>query len=153
MRYKSLQFLACASIMLVGGAAPAAAGEWLHFLHHGERPHPTPEPGTPRHFCHNHARAGYPCELARHVEPTNAGDYSGCYVGGGGGHGAGPRCREEGTWGWDYTGNHLSPRNFLGWNHGRYVQSGTGYYRTDEPFPVPNVFSQGLFGALHHERE
>lgn len=153
MKDKFLLFCLVASIVLTGFAGSATAGEFFRCLHHGERPHPTPEPGPPRHFCQNDARAGYPRNLAGHLEPTNAGDSCGHYVGGGGGHGAGPRCREEGTFGWDYTGNHLRPRNFLGWNHGRHYQGGTGSYRTDEPFPVPNVFTLDLLGGLHRRAE
>ena len=138
---------AMALLGLLAANAPgtAEAGVFFHrheVLDHEERPHPTPEPGEPRHICHTLERAGRPDSLARHLEPTDAGDASGYYVGGGGGgRSAGPRCREEGTFGWDYTGFHLPRRVVLGWNHGRKVQAGTGSYKTDGPFEVPNVFA------------
>lgn len=129
----------------------ASAGIFFHHEHeHEERPHPTPEPGEKRHFCHTHERAGSPLCLRKHLEPTNAGDSYGYYVGGDGGHGAGPRCRTEGTWGWDYTGIHLPRRVVLGWNHGLKHQGGAGSYKTDPPIEVPNVFEAELPKVFHH---
>ena len=141
--------LACA--LVLAWSATASAGHFFHRhgCEHDERPHPTPEAGEPRHFCHNHDRAGNPLCLRSHLEPTNAGDSYGYYVGGGGGHGSGPRCREEGTYGWDYTGIKFPRRVVLGWNHGRKFQGGTGYYQTNDPVEVPNVFAIEL--PKHHK--
>ena len=135
------------AILFLASVAPASAGGLFHF--HEEKPHPTPEPGARRHFCNNDERAGYPHQLAAHVQPTDSGTHCGHFIGGGGGHGSGPRFREEGTWGWDYTSCKLHRHIFLGWNHGRYDQGGTGAYQTDG-CEVPNVFAQGLFPLLHH---
>lgn len=119
---------------------------------HHEKPHLTPEPGPKRHFCHTDERAGYPRTLREHVAPTNEGDSYGYYVGGTGGHGAGSRCREEGTYGWDYTGIHFPRRVALGWKHGTKIPKGTGLYNTDPPFEVPNVFTpEARKALLHHE--
>ncbi len=144
------QRTALPALLLLATAAPSPAG--IFFPHNDY--HPTPEPGKPRHFCHTQARAGFPQTLRNHLEPTNAGDSIGYYVGGGGGgHAAGPRCREEGTFGWDYLGACYPRRVALGWNQGRRYQGGTGSYRTDEPFPVPNVFTLDLLGGLHRRGE
>ena len=118
--------------------------------HHAEKPHPTPDPGPKRHFCHTHERAGFPLCLSEHLAPTNEGDSYGYYVGGGGGHGAGSRCREEGTYGWDYTGIHFPRRVALGWNHGRKSQGGAGAYKTNPPFEVPNIFTPEARKAFLH---
>jgi hypothetical protein len=98
----------------------------------------TPPPGKPRHIFHTDDRAGYPRELARHLEPSVTAGGIGYYVGGGAHHGrAEPRYRDQGTWGWDETGGRLFRRcNVLGWSHGRKYQSGTGAYGTDgHPLP------------------
>ncbi len=129
--------------ILIAGAGEVRAGLFFH----RDKPHPTPEPGKPRHFCDNMERAGNPQTLSHWLEPTNTNEWCGQYVGGGGGHGAGPRCRTEGTWGWDYTGRIYPRKAFLGWNHGRYPQGGTGSYRTDDPFPIPNIFTLDLLGS------
>ena len=144
---------ALAAVVFVIGSASASAGIFFHRHEHEERPHPTPEPGEKRHFCHNHERAGGPLTLSNHLEPTNAGDFYGYYVGGGGGHGSGTRCREEGTFGWDYTGVHFPRRVILGWNHGTRYQGGSGYYKTDGPFEVPNIFEAELPKIHHHGEE
>lgn len=135
--------LGVVGFVVMGWSASASAGLFFHRHghEHEEKPHPTPEPGRPRHFCHNHERAGFPLSLRNHLQPTNNGDSYGYYVGGGGGHGSGPRCREEGTFGWDYVGIHF-PRNvILGWNHGRKLQAGADVYKTETPVEVPNVFA------------
>lgn len=147
-RFLATSGLACALVLACSASASAGLFH-RHGCEHEERPHPTPEAGAPRHFCHNHERAGNPLGLRRHLEPTNAGDSYGYYVGGGGGHGSGPRCREEGTYGWDYTGIHFPRRVVLGWNHGRKFQGGTGSYQTNDPVEVPNVFAVEL--PKHHE--
>ena len=137
--------------LVLAWSASASAG--LFFHRHGgdhqERSHPTPDRGEPRHFCHDDDRAGNPRCLANHLQPSDAGDSYGYYVGGGGGHGSGPRCREEGTYGWDYTGIHFPRRVLLGWNHGRRTQGGTGYYHTDGPREIPNIFAIDL--PKHHK--
>lgn len=145
--------LGLSAAMVMAWAASAPAGIFFHRRDHGERPHPTPDAGKPRPFCHAHERAGFPLDLRDHLQPTDAGDSHGAYVGGGGGHGSGPRCRQEGTFGWDYTGIHVPRRVFLGWNHGRRYQGGTGAYATDGPFEVPNIFEAELPKLHHRERE
>ena len=59
-------------------------------------------------------------------------------LGGGGGHGVGPRRVEEGTWGLDNEGRLIPRHVFLGWNHGARRQVGTGDYETDGPV-VPDI--------------
>ncbi|HEV3165654.1 MAG TPA: hypothetical protein VGZ22_16625 [Isosphaeraceae bacterium] len=85
-------------------------------------------------------RAGNPQCLSHHAAPSTTPNYSGYYVGGGSAHGGGPRCVEEGTWGWDYVGGHLPRHVYLRWTHGRRDQGGTGSYKVDGP-EVPNVFN------------
>jgi len=157
---RSLATTGLATAIALAWAASASAGGWLFHgkncecFRHDEKPHPTPDPGPKRHFCHTHERAGFPLCLAKHLEPTNNGDSYGYYVGGGGGHGSGPRCRNEGTYGWDYTGIHFPRRVALGWIHGRRYQGGTEAYHTNDPVPVPNVFTPEFRKALiHHEGE
>jgi len=108
-------------------AAPLAFGGLFH-PHRG-----TPSPGKPRDIPHTDQRAGFgPC-------PSCLADYSstpahnGYYVGGGSAWHGDPRWREEGTWGWDYIGNHVQRKVWLGWNHGRRMQGGTGSYFADGP--------------------
>ncbi len=135
--------LGLAGFVMLAWSASASAGLFFHRHghEHEEKPHPTPEAGKARHFCHSHERAGFPLSLRDHVQPTDAGDSYGYYVGGGGGHGSGPRCRVEGTFGWDYVGIHF-PRNvILGWNHGRKVQAGPDVYKGEPPVEVPNIFA------------
>ncbi len=138
------------AVAILNPSGSASAGIFSH-LHqgHAEKPHPTPDPGKPRHICHTFERAGFPNTMANHVQPSNAGDSYGYYVGGGGGHGSGPRCTNEGTYGWDYTGIHFPRKVILGWNHGRKAQGGTGAYKTDGPFEVPNIFEAEL-PKIHH---
>ena len=75
--------------------------------------------------------------------PSDTGRYVGYYVGGGvatAWHG-GPRCQNEGTWGWDYAGFGLLPhRVALLWSHGKKLQGGTGAYATDGR-EVKNIFA------------
>jgi hypothetical protein len=111
-----------------------------HFLfgqHHNDG---TPPPGKPRWILHTDARAGYPRDLARHLEPSVTAGGIGYYVGGGMLHGQGePRRRDEGTWGWDETGSrHFRRRTILGWSHGSNYKGGTGAYVTDGPV-VPDL--------------
>ncbi len=83
----AMMILSLGLTLSLGAITSAKAGIFFH--RHEEKPHPTPEPGTPRHICHTMAHAGFPNTLAKHLEPTNAGDSYGYYVGGGGGHSAG----------------------------------------------------------------
>jgi hypothetical protein len=111
--------------------------------------------GPPRTFSNTFDRAGFPQMLSNHAIPTNTINECGHYVGGGGGgllHRAGPRCVNEGTWGWDYVGRFPPRRVFPAWNHGRRYQGGTGRYRTDPPFEIPNIFETEL-PKLHHRGE
>jgi hypothetical protein len=99
--------------------------------------------GAPPPSC-PHERAAYPVCVAWYAQPSNTPRYSGGYVGGGSACRGDPRCPEEGTWGWDYTGwRCLLPRVWLGWWHGRRYQGGTGAYTTDGPH-VPDVFAVKL---------
>jgi hypothetical protein len=154
MLRRPLAILGVAAALVSSWPASASAGHFFHRAgcEHEERPHPTPDPGEKRQFCHTHERAGNPLCLREHLQPTDAGDSYGYYVGGGGGHGSGPRCREEGTFGWDYTGIHFPRRVLLGWSHGRKFQGGTGYYGTNDPVEVKNVFAIEP-PRLHHKGE
>jgi hypothetical protein len=147
-----MQLLSAFAILAMGmglGTGRAEAGPF--FRHPHERG--TPPAGKPRQIPHTHERAGYPLCVSGCAQPSYSGHEHGHYVGGGGGgplHQADPRCRHEGTWGWDYVGWY--PRKvFLGWNHGRRYQGGTAYYRTDPPFEVPNIFATEL-PKLHHRQ-
>ncbi len=103
---------------------------------------------------HTLERAGFPNRLGSQALPTVTPYYCGDYVGGGAAYvGREPRRRNEGTWGWDYTGGRLLPgRIFLDWSHGRRYQGGTGRYQTDPNLEVPNIFANKLSG-LHHKAE
>jgi hypothetical protein len=79
------------------------------------------------------ARAGHPERVACFAVPTDTGHYVGYYVGGGAPCLGEPRCRDEGTWGWDYSGLLLPKRVILQWYHGRRYQGGIGAYRTVAP--------------------
>jgi len=92
-------------------------------------------------------RAGNPQCLSHHAAPSTTASYSGYAVGGGSVFCGGPRCAEEGTWGWDYVGGHLPRHVYLRWTHGRRYQAGTGAYKVDGP-EVPNVFTLKLLP--HH---
>jgi hypothetical protein len=82
---------------------------------------------------HSHQRAGYDGKVSILAEPNNTPDYVGYYVGGGATFGGEPRCLDEGTWGWDYSG-HIAPRRiFLHWWNGRHYQGGGGQYQPDGP--------------------
>lgn len=125
-----------AALLVLGlSGMTALGGEYFPLFHRHGGP---PPPGKPRCLPHTYERAGMPQCFRTHLEPTNAGDSCGHYIGGGGGHGSGPRCRQDGTWGWDYVGVHFPRHVFLGWNRNRY-QGGTGAYGTDYPFEVPDV--------------
>jgi hypothetical protein len=138
-------YLAYLSIgIVVIGASCARADdseEPHHFLHlWHQKKYGTPPPGKPRAIPHTDERAGYPRELAGHLEQTNTAGGIGYYVGGGvkWGHGEG-RTVQDGTWGWDETGHSLFRRRvILGWSGGRKYQGGTGAYRTDGPV-VPDL--------------
>jgi hypothetical protein len=101
-------------------------------------------PGTPRCIPHTDERAGFPRELAAHVEPTNTPGGIGYYVGGGVSHARGyHRHWDQGVWGWDETGMvRHRPNVILGWSMGRKYQGGTGAYRTDGPV-VPDIIYTG----------
>jgi hypothetical protein len=108
----------------------ARAGELFH-RHRG-----TPPPGAPRAIPHTPARAGFAACLSPHAGPSNTPAYQGGYVGGGAGSSYGGNVRRpaEGTFGWDYVGNHLSRRVFPGWSHGRRAHGGAvPPYVTDGP--------------------
>ena len=135
--------LVLGGMAFVGWNRAADAGLFFH-RHQG-----TPPPGHPRVFEHTHERAGNPHCISPHAQPTNTPDYIGYYVGGGGGHGAGPRSVEEGTWGRDYVGLCLPRHVWLGWNHGLHDQGGTGAYETDGPF-VPDVIGLTVAKIRNH---
>jgi hypothetical protein len=122
---------------------------------HGERP--APEPGRPRPIPHTDERAGWPRELAGHVQPSVTPGGIGYDVGGdvpafGHGHHRRPT---EGTWGWDETGHPWKRRRvILGWSRGRLFQGGTGRYATDGPHvpdPIAGLASRAR--AWHSDGE
>ena len=83
----------------------------------------------------SHDRAGNSEHIAWYARPSDTGRYAGYYVGGGKPwHVLGQnRNREDGTWGWDYSGILFPKRIALNWAaKGRY-QGGTGTYKTDGP--------------------
>jgi hypothetical protein len=79
------------------------------------------------------ARAGQPDRVACYAVPADTGHDVGYYVGGGAPCFGEPRCRAEGTWGWDYRGLLLPKDVVLRWYHGRRYQGGIGAYRTVAP--------------------
>jgi hypothetical protein len=104
---------------------------FFHRIH--QQKDKTPPPGKPRAIPHTDERAGYPRELAGHLEQSATCGGIGYHVGGGVrcGHGEG-RTAQDGTWGWDETGHsRFRRRVILGWSGGRLYQGGTGAYRTD----------------------
>jgi hypothetical protein len=108
----------------------------------------TPPPGKPRDIPHTDERAGFPRELAHHLEQSATCGGIGYYVGGGvkWGHGEG-RTVHDGTWGWDETGHiRFRRRVILGWSGGRKYQGGTGAYRTDT-LVVPDLI-YGTYATL-----
>ncbi len=101
--------------------ADGAAARGGLFFH---KPRGTPPPGPPRDIEHTHDRAGYPLSVSNHAELSNTPAYDGGYVGGGAAHGGEGRGFDEGTWGWDYSGTHLT-RLAAGlgpWDHARHAR-------------------------------
>ncbi len=89
---------------------------------------------------HTQARAGFPNCLGHFNHPSNRPADCGYYVGGGAcGHGD-ARCRNEGTWGWDYCHGILPSKVMLGWYHGRRYQDGVGSYRVNGRH-IPDIFA------------
>jgi hypothetical protein len=84
--------------------------------------------------CAEVERAGWPHCHWKWAEVQDECDYTGYYVGGGSSaiFGRG-RCAEEGTWGWDYSGNWFHRRVRLDWFYRPHSQGGTGAYRPDGP--------------------
>jgi hypothetical protein len=82
--------------------------------------------------CRN-IRKGCPQSIAWYAQPSNTPRYVGYYVGGGAAFGGEPRCANEGTWGWDFSGTLIERNVWLNWWHGSRYQGGTGSYRTDGP--------------------
>jgi hypothetical protein len=131
------------SIAIIGASAVRAddQDESHHFFHRfHQKKFGTPPPGKPRDIPHTDERAGYPRELAGHLEQSATCGGIGYHVGGGvkWGHGEG-RTVNDGTWGWDETGHRRFRRRvILGFSGGRKYQGGTGAYATDGPV-VPDV--------------
>jgi len=123
--------VASTALMAFFLAGRNACGGLLH--HHDGVPakrHAKPIP-------HTQHRAGHPFLVSPHAEPSNTESFNGYYVGGGAAWHGEPRYLEEGTWGWDYVGGHLSRNVFLQWSHGRRYQGGSGAYQTDGPVCQP----------------
>ena len=150
-------------VLACSGAAVAEEPpqQYHLFARHHMKKHGTPPPGKSRYIPHTDERAGYPRDLAHHIEPSTTPGGIGYYVGGGvpvghkHHHDEGRR-PEDGTWGWDETGSvHLRHRVILGWSHGRKYQGGTGAYRTDGPV-VPDLIyatTSTLSRIGRHEEE
>lgn len=86
------------------------------------------------------ARAGWPWCSWVWARPQNPCEYTGYYVGGGApGPRSRERCRDEGTWGWDYQGKKLPRLVRLGWTYPPRRQGGTGNYDPDGPRVVEAV--------------
>ena len=88
---------------------------------------------------HNACRAGYPTCLAENLQPSTTPAECGYYVGGGSASHGDRRCRNEGTYGWDFRHGILPSRVALGWWHGRRAQGGTGSYSPDGPEFTPEI--------------
>lgn len=89
-----------------------------------------PHCGLPKCAVDHDARAGYPQSVGRWAKPSNTPKYSGGFVGGGAILSGDGRRRDEGTWGWDYSGVIPVKRIWLGWSH-HWRQAGGGKYDTD----------------------
>ena len=75
-----------------------------------------PHCGLPKCTVDHDARAGYPQSVRKWAKPSNTPQYSGGYVGGGTVFPGDGRHRDEGTWGWDYSGVIPVKRIWLGWS-------------------------------------
>jgi hypothetical protein len=153
---KLLLAAVCVGLALfAAGTARANDPTEHHVHHHHDGVEGTPPPGKPRCIPHTDQRAGYPRNLAGHLEPSVTLGGIGSYIGGGVCLGRGdPRRRDEGTWGWDETGCRFLRRGaHLGWSHGRRYQGGTGAYRIDGPhIPDPIFGSTRVFDSLRGQR-
>ena len=78
-------------------------------------------------------RSGRPQRVAWYARLTDAGNYSGGWVGGGKFLPGDEPCLDEGTWGWDFKGLVPVKRIWLGWSHGRCKEGGAGAYKSDGP--------------------
>ena len=84
-------------------------------------------------------RTGYPHRISKYARPSVSSHYGGYFFGGGSARrnfgrvfgGTETRNRNEGTWGWDYTGPLSLRRVALKWWHGRRQQAGAGSYATE----------------------
>ena len=96
-------------------------------------PSPAKSLYVPASTCEVH-RAGNPMKIASYAESEKQCAYTGYFVGGGA-----PtrknlaRCRNEGTWGWDYVGEYFTRIVGLGWRHPPRAQGRTGTYAPDGP--------------------
>lgn len=97
---------------------------------------------------HTHCRAGSPRCVGTHNQPSERPSECGYYVGGGAAFHGDVRCRNEGTFGWDYCHGLLPHRAILGWYHGRRYQGGIGSYEPNGPH-VPDIFATDYHGAAH----
>lgn len=86
--------------------------------------------------CCDMARSGdYGCPAPWAIS-TDLHRNAGYYVGGGDCcpyYGYSERCRNEGTWGWDYVGYCVKPLVRLGWWNPPHYQGGPGAYAPDGP--------------------
>jgi hypothetical protein len=141
MRDRSWIAAGLASLALVVGASAGTSRGDDHAHKHEKSTTATP---------HTIRQAGYPqCVSPVSMVSYNE-HYSGGYIGGGKAHGGHEPCRNEGTWGWDYTPfRPMSSRIFLKWSHGRHEQGGVGAYATDGPKPLEHITEtiHGHFGG------
>ena len=91
-------------------------------------------------------RAGWAHKNSRWATPANTCNYTGYYVGGGGGYCGKEGCRpvNDGTWGWDFQGRWIPRIVSLDWTWPRRYQGGTGKYAPDGP-KFPSKTPETLF--------
>lgn len=84
--------------------------------------------------CEELQRAGCPNQLSGWANVQNPCFYTGYYVGGSASsHQNARQCRNQGTWGWDYSGRRITRLVRLDFQCPSPYQSGPGNYQPDGP--------------------